>query len=173
MTDTLTLYAASVPVLDRLLSNLEHVLKKGEADAKARKIDEGVFVSARLAPDMAALSGQVDIFTSLVKAGPFRLSGQTPPVYGDMDAGFSGLYARIAQARKDIHSVEADAINGREHEAFSLKMGPNERDFTGLTYLNGFLLPNLYFHLTMAYAILRHNGVALGKLDYFGGPDAA
>lgn len=173
MSDTPTLYQSSVPVIERILSNLEHLLSLGAANAKDRGIELCVFTNARLAPDMASLAGQVGILTSLAKAGPYRLSGQTPPSYPDLEPDYGALLARIALARADIAKVTADQINNRESESFSLKMGPTTRDFTSLTYLNEFLLPNIYFHLTTAYNILRHNGVPLGKIDYFGGPGAA
>jgi hypothetical protein len=86
-----------------------------------------------------------------------------------MPSSFADCHAVIAMAKSDFAKVSADDLNGTEDRAFSLKMGPREMDFTGISYLSGFLIPNLHFHLTTIYNILRHNGVPLGKIDYFGG----
>ncbi len=166
---SLSLYAACIPALDRTLGNLEHVLKKGEADAKTRDIDPSVFLNARLAPDMANLIKQIQIATSLAKNCPHRLVGTTPPVYEDTEATFEDLYALIAKTRTEITGFTPEQINGTEDRAFSVKIGPGERDFTGMSFLFGFIYPNVLFHCTTAYNILRHNGVPLGKLDFFGG----
>lgn len=173
MTSTLSLYNASVPGLIRMMDNWEHILRKGEANATAREIDPQVFLTARLAPDMFSLAHQVEVGVSIAKACPFRISGTKPPVYDDLkNPGFADLYALLKRARKDVSSVAREAIDGREAVAFSVKMGPTERDFTGISYVSGFTIPNVYFHITTTYNILRHNGVPLGKLDYFGGPQA-
>lgn len=165
----LSFYNSSLPTLDRALGNLEHVLKKGEANAEERDIDPGVFITARLAPDMQTLAGQVDIATSLIKAVPHRLVGTTPPVYDEELNTFEALYARIAKARAEIGSYGAEQIDPTLGRKFIVPIGPNEREFVGGEYIHGFILPNVYFHCTTAYNILRHNGVPLGKLDFFGG----
>ena len=173
MTATLSLYNASVPGLIRMMDNLEHILRMGQKNAEERGIDAHVFLNARLAPDMLNLIGQVQVATSIAKACPFRLAGTTPPVYEDKDnASFDDLYTLIERTRSDINSVSRDQIDGREAVEFSVKMGPKERDFTGISYCSGFTIPNVYFHITTVYNILRHNGVPLGKLDFFGGPSA-
>ncbi len=165
---TLSLYTISLPVLDSALSNLEHVLKKGEAHAIERNLDPEVLLRDRLFPDMFSLVGQVQVATALAKACPFRVTGQEPPNYEDNEHTFEDCYARIARARKDIGQFSAQDIDDQVAREFSLKMGPTVREFTSLSYVNGFILPNVYFHCTTAYNILRHNGVPLGKRDFFG-----
>ncbi len=166
---TLSMYNACVPMLDRLLNNLDFVLKKGEANATERGIDPAVFLSARLAPDMAALIKQVQIAASMAKMSPHRLVGSEPPVYEDTESSFEELYALIAKARAEVNSFTPEQLNGTETRAFSVKLGPVERDFIGIAYHSGFIIPNVIFHCTTAYNILRHNGVPLGKMDFFGG----
>ena len=173
MTAVLSLYNASVPGLIRMMDNLEHILRKGEADAAERGIDPSVFLGASLAPDMATLAKQVQIGTAIAKACPFRIAGLKPPVYDDIESpSFADLYALLDKTRKDVNSVTRAQIDGREEVEFNVKMGPQERSFTGISYCSGFTVPNVYFHITTAYNILRHNGVPLGKLDFFGGPSA-
>lgn len=165
----LSLYNASIPGLDRIMGNLLHILKTGEAHAAEHGLDPQDYLQARLAPDMFTLIGQVQVATSLAKACPFRITGQEPPVYDDDQASFDDLYARIAQTRSDINRFTPDQINGLEAREFSVKLGPKMRDFTAISYLSGFIIPNVYFHITTSYNILRFKGVPLGKGDYFGG----
>lgn len=166
---TLSLYNASIPGLDRMMGNLLHILKTGEAHAIANAIDPQDYLEARLAPDMFTLIGQVQVATSLAKACPFRITGEEPPVYEDGQASFEDLYARIARTRLDLNRFTREQIDGLEAREFSVKLGPNMRDFTSISYLSGFIIPNIYFHITTSYNILRHKGVPLGKIDYFGG----
>jgi len=166
---TLSLYSASVANLDRQLSNLEHILKLGEANALERKIEPSIFLNARLAPDMANLIRQVQIACSMSKNCPHRLVGSTPPVYEDTEESFSDLYALIAKARAELATFKREDIDGKEGRAFSVPMGGKKMDFVGIEYASGFVLPNVFFHVTTAYNILRHNGVPLGKRDFFGG----
>lgn len=164
----LSMYNA-VDALPRLLSNLEHILKKGEANAKERDIDPSVFLNARLAPDMHPLKKQIQIASELVKNAPYRIAGIEAPDYDTTPETFEEAYELITRAKKDCKAVSEADLNGKEGRKFSLKMGPRDVDFTGITYLSGFSLPNVHFHVTTAYNILRHNGVPLGKFDYFGG----
>lgn len=163
----LSFYNAIVPTLDHRMANLAAMLNKGRANAKERGFDEANLLSARLAPDMANLIGQVQLATSLVKACPFRVTGQTPPVYEDNETDFDDLFARIDKTRKDLSEFKPEDLNGQEGREFSVKLGPSERDFTGITYASGFIMPNVLFHCTTAYNIMRHNGVPLGKRDFF------
>ena len=170
---TLSLYNASVPGLVRMMDNLEHILRKGEENAKSRELDAKIFLGSRLAPDMFSLDKQVQVAASLAKACPFRLAGLTPPVYDDLEnATFEDLYALLERTRIDMQSLTRGQIDGREAIEFSVKMGPQEKTFMGIDYLSGFTVPNVYFHIATSYNILRHVGVPLGKLDYFGGPSA-
>jgi hypothetical protein len=161
----------AVAALPRLLSNLEHVLKLGEQNAKERNIDETVFLTARLAPDMWPLAKQVQTVAELAKNAPFRIAGLNAPSYEGHPESFDACYAILEQAITDIKSVSAEDLDGKEGREFTLEMGPQKTpmEFTGISYLSGFSLPNIYFHCTTVYNILRHNGVPLGKRDFFGG----
>ena len=164
----LSMYNA-VDALPRLLSNLEHILKKGEANAKERDIDQDIFLNARLYPDMLPLKKQVQIAAELTKNAPYRIAGLEAPNYDTTPETFAEAYELLARAQKDCKAVSEDDLNGKEGREFSVKMGGRDRDFTGITYLSGFSIPNVHFHVTTSYNILRHNGVPLGKADYFGG----
>jgi len=141
MASTLSLYNACVPGLVRIFENLEHILRKGEANAEERGIDADVFLKARLAPDMATLTKQIQFATSLGKNCPHRLAGTTPPVYEDTEATFEELYALLAKTRKEIESFTAEMLDGREDTTFSVKLGPMDVDFTSIAYLSSFTLP--------------------------------
>ncbi len=171
MSQGLSLYNA-MGDLDRALENMNHVLKKGEANATERGIDPSVFLNARLAPDMFNLIGQVQVAASIAKACPHRIVGTEPPVYENTEESFADLYALIAKARGELASFTRGDIDGKELREFSVKLGPTVRDFTAIAYLAGFSIPNVHFHATTVYNILRHNGVPIGKLDFFGGPKA-
>ena len=158
----------AISVLPRLLDNLNHILHVGEENAAARSIDPAVFLNARLAPDMYPLKKQVQVAASLVKVAPYRITGQTPPVYDDTEETFAELYALIAIAKADFAKVEAADLEGTELREFEVSMGPRKMEFTGISYLSGFIIPNVHFHSTTAYNILRQNGVPLSKPDYFG-----
>ena len=168
----ISLYNASVKSLDQWLGNLEHILKTAETYAEEKGYKPQALLLAQLFPDMLPLIGQVQVATGIAKACPHRIVGSTPPVYEDTEESFADLYARIAKTRAELATFTPDDINGLEAREFTVKMGPNTREFTGITYASGFTMPNVYFHITTAYNILRHNGVPLGKLDFFGGPPA-
>jgi hypothetical protein len=162
------MYQASVPVLSHVLKNLSSILEKAEAHAEAKKIDQAVFISARLAPDMLALARQVQIATDTAKGCAARLAGSDIPSYEDNETTFAALRERIGKTVAFLESVPAARIDGSEDRSITLKLGGNETHFSGQSYLLNFVLPNLYFHVTTAYAILRHNGVDIGKRDYLG-----
>jgi hypothetical protein len=165
---SLSMYQASIPVFVRALGNLSHVLDKGAAFAEARKIDPSVLVSARLAPDMFPLSRQVQIATDMVKGAAARLAGAEIPSYADTEASFADLKARIAKTVGFLNGFKAGQIDGSETRSVSLKVRGRDTSFAGQDYLLTFVYPNLFFHVSTAYAILRHNGVELGKMDYLG-----
>jgi len=165
---SLTMYQASIPVFVRMLDNLSGILDKAAAHAEAKKIDPAIFVNARLAPDMFPLSRQVQIATDMVKGCAARLAGIEVPHYEDNETTFSELQARIAKTKAFIESVSASQIDGSEERKITLKFGSKELSFLGQAYLLDFVLPNFHFHLTTTYAILRHNGVEIGKKDYTG-----
>lgn len=160
----------AVSALPRLLDNLAHLLRKAQADAEERGIEESVFINARLAPDMWPLARQVQTCAELAKNAPYRIAGIEPPSYDGFPANFAECQAVLNKAKVDIEKISATDLDGKEAREFSVKMGPRgEMDFTGISYLSGFTLPNVHFHTTTVYNILRHNGVALSKVDYFGG----
>jgi len=159
----------AVSALPTMLDNLEHVLRKAEANIEERNIDAGVILDARLAPDMWPLKKQVSTVAALAKNAPYRIAGTEAPDYSGGEDTFDALYALLARAKKDVAAVSASDLDGKEGREFSLQMGPREMDFTGISYLSGFTIPNMYFHITTVYNILRHNGVPLGKFDFFGG----
>jgi len=162
------MYQASIPVFVRMLDNLSGILDKAAAHAEAKKIDPAIFINARLAPDMFPLSRQVQIATDMVKGCAARLAGIEVPSYEDNETTFSELQARIAKTKAFIESVSASQVDGSEERKITLKFGSKELSFLGQAYLLDFVLPNFHFHLTTTYAILRHNGVEIGKKDYTG-----
>ena len=165
---SLTMYQASIPNFVRMLENLSAILDKADAHAAAKKIDPAIFVNARLAPDMFPLSRQVQIATDMVKGCAARLAGIEVPRYEDNEATFADLQARVAKTKEFLQSVSASQIDGSEDRQITLKFGSRELSFLGQAYLLDFVIPNFHFHLTTTYAILRHNGVDIGKKDYTG-----
>lgn len=165
---SLTMYQASIPVFVRMLGNLSSILDKAAAHAETKNIDQAVFINARLAPDMYPLSRQVQIATDMVKGCAARLAGIEVPSYEDNETTFADLQARIAKTVAFLQSVSDGQINGSEERTVTLKLRGKEVSFLGQPYLLVFVLPNFYFHITTTYAILRHNGVEIGKMDYIG-----
>ncbi|MFO1242780.1 MAG: DUF1993 domain-containing protein [Rickettsiales bacterium] len=165
---SLSMYQASIPVFIRMLENLSAILTKGAAYAEARKIEPSVLLNDRLAPDMFPLTRQVQIATDIVKGGAARLSGTEIPSFPDTEKTFPELQARIAKIIDYLKSVDAKQIDGTEDKKISLKIGTYELNFTGQSYLLNFVIPNLFFHITTAYGILRHNGLDIGKQDFLG-----
>lgn len=165
---SLSMYQASIPAFVRMLNNLSAILDKAAAHAEAKKIDPSVFVNARLAPDMFPLARQVQIATDGVKGCAARLAGLEVPSYADIETTFPELKARIAKTVAFLQSVPAAQIDGSEARKIALKVGGRDMNFLGQPYLLDFVIPNFYFHVTTAYAILRHNGVEIGKTDFLG-----
>lgn len=167
---SLSMYHASVPVFLRMLGNLSGILHKAEAYAVARKIDPSVLLNARLAPDMHPLVRQVQIASDSVKGCAARLAGIEIPSYADNESSFAELQARIAKTQAFLQSIVAAQIDGSEERSITLTFPGAQMTFSGQEYLLHFVLPNFYFHLTTAYAILRHNGLDIGKMDFLGRP---
>ena len=165
---SLPMYDASIPVLERALHNLKHILRKAEEHADAAGFDASVLLQARLFPDMFPLSVQVVIASDIAKACGYRLAGEDVPSYPDDAPSFEALHARIDKVLVALREAKPDAINGSEDRDITLKIRGNDVHFKGQTYLQFFVMPNVYFHVTTAYNILRHNGVPLGKMDFLG-----
>lgn len=164
----LSLYEISVPALIRGLENLSRQIDKAAAYAAEQGIDGNEFVQTRLAPDMLNLAGQVQRASDTAKFGGARLSQGQAPSFADEEVTLDDLKARIAKTIDYLHGVQAGSVDGGEKREIRFKAGPRELHFTGEDYVRNFVLPNFYFHLTTAYGLLRHKGVALGKLDYLG-----
>lgn len=164
----ISMYQASVPTFIRMLTNLSGVLDKGAAYAEARKIDPAVLVNSRLFPDMFPLARQVMIVTDNAKGGASRLAGLEPPKYEDSETTFPELKARIDKTIAFLKTFTPDQIDGSEERTINMKVAGKPMTFQGLPYLLNYVLPNIYFHTTTAYDILRHNGVDVGKKDYLG-----
>ncbi|CAD6872365.1 DUF1993 domain-containing protein [Methylomonas fluvii] len=166
---SIDMYQSSIPVFIKMLGNLSKILDKAAIHAEAKKIDPSVLINCRLAPDMFPLSKQVQIATDMAKGCAARLAGLEVPCYEDNETTFADLQARISKTIAFIQDVTPEQINGKENLDISFKIGGAEKNFVGLPYLLDFVLPNFYFHIAMTYAILRHNGIELGKLDFLGG----
>ena len=165
---TLSMYQASIPGFVRALENFSAILDKAVASAEARKIDPAVLVSARLAPDMHPLSRQIQIATDSVKGGAARLAQVEIPSYPDTETTFPELKERLAKTVAFLKTITEAQLDGSEDRTVTMKAGPRELSFTGRDYLFNFVIPNMFFHLTATYAILRHNGVDVGKMDFLG-----
>jgi hypothetical protein len=157
-----------VPTFDRRLQALSTVLDKAAAYAEARKIEPSALINDRLFPDMFPLWLQVQAACSHAGNVMARLSGAPLPNFGDMEKTFDGLKARIAVALEAIHSVAPAALTGSEDRTITMMSAGRERQLSGIDYVLNSGLPNFYFHVTTAYAILRHNGVEIGKRDFIG-----
>ena len=165
----MSMYAASVPVFRHMLLNLSHILDKGEANAAARKIDPGVFLAERLAPDMLPFTRQVQIACDAAKIGIARISGVEAPKFEDTEATFGELKGRIQKTLDYLEQVPASAVDGTEEKDVTFPTGGSTRSMKAQAYLTTWVLPNFFFHVTTAYALLRHDGVDLGKSDYLAG----
>jgi uncharacterized protein len=165
----ISMHSASVPVFVRMLGNLSACLEKAEAHAKAKGFDPKVLVESRLAPDMLPLARQVQIACDAAKFGAARLAGAEAPTFEDNEASIAELQARIAKTIDYVKSVDPAKIDGSEDRQVKVPMrGRDPLEMTGHEYLTTYVLPNLFFHVCIAYGLLRHNGVDLGKRDYLG-----
>jgi hypothetical protein len=165
---TISMYAASVPVFRQILSSLAAILEKAESHADLKKIDHDALLQARLFPDMFPLLRQVQLATDFAKGAAARLAGVEVPRYEDNERDFAGLQARLEKTLAFLDSVAREAVDDGAERAIVIGTGDKQRQFQGLTYLLHFALPQFHFHATTAYAILRHNGVDIGKRDFVG-----
>jgi uncharacterized protein len=169
---TISMYQASIPVFQKMLDNLDLFLDKAAADAAARKIDPAVFLQARLAPDMLPLTKQIQIAADFAKGTAARLAGVEAPKYEDNEASIPEFKARIRKTLDYLGGFKPAQIDGSEQRDVIFKGRTGDMHFKGQAYLLNFAMPNFYFHCTTAYAILRHNGVVLGKKDFVDGRSA-
>jgi len=165
---TLSLYQASVPVFQQSLAALKGVLAKAEAQAQATKLEPQVLLQARLFPNMFPFTRQVQIAADFAKGAPARLAGVEVPSYPDSETTFGELAERIDRTLGFLKTLTPAQIDGQEGRTIELKVGGQMRAFQGQPYLLHFALPNFFFHATTAYAILRHNGIEIGKRDFIG-----
>jgi hypothetical protein len=163
------MYDASVPVIKQMLTSLSDVLDKAEAQALEKKIDPNALLHARLFPDMFPLTRQVQIACDFGKSIPSRLAQVEVPAYDDSEQSFAELKARIHKTLAFIADIDPARFDGSEDRSIVLRPGtPKERSLGGRAYLLNYGLPQFFFHVTTAYALLRHNGVDIGKKDYMG-----
>jgi len=162
-------YQAAVPAFLQILGNLSTILDKAEAHCTARKIAPEALLQFRLYPDMFPLVRQVQIATDQAKGSMARLAGIEVPSYADTETTFDDLRARLAKTVDFVKSFKPEQLDGAESRTVVLKIRGADRSFQGDQYLTNFVLPNFYFHATIVYAILRHCGVELGKMDFLGG----
>jgi hypothetical protein len=165
---SIDVYDQTIAAMSRALLNLDAIVSKTEAYADERKIDPAVLVQARLFPDMLPFVAQIRIASDTAKGAAARLSGKDLPSWPDDEADFQQVHARIRKALDFLSGFKRDQFEGSEDKKIELKLGKEHVKFSGREYVLGFVLPNFYFHVTMAYAILRHSGVPLGKRDFLG-----
>jgi len=164
-----SMYDCSVPQLVRALRNLSVILAKGASFGSENDIDEEAITGYRLYPNMFPLTRQIQIASDVAKGAGARLAGIEPPSFPDEEVTFDQLQERINKTIEFLESLNPDQVNGSEEKEIVLKAGEQEFRFTGFNFLHSFALPNLYFHSTTAYNILRSMGVNLGKMDFLGG----
>jgi hypothetical protein len=167
---TVSIYTSSVPVFKQMLSALAEMLRKAEAHATEKNIDHDAYLQARLYPDMFPLLRQVQIAVDFAKGAAARLSGVEIPSYPDTEKSFADLQDLLAKVLAFIDTLDAKQFEGADDKEIVLRPGtPKERKLSGSAYLRNYNLPQFFFHVTTAYAILRHNGIEVGKRDYMGG----
>jgi len=167
----LTMFDATIPPLKRTLGNLAAILKKAEEYADAKKVEHHVLLNSRLFVDMYPLTRQVQIATDMSKGAGARLAAVEIPKYEDNETSFAELQARIAKTIAFLDAITPQQLEGAETREITLTIRKADIKFTGQDYLLKWVLPNVYFHVTTAYNILRHNGVELGKQDFLGPRD--
>ena len=159
---------ATLPALNQGLKALDKMLEKLAAHCQSRSIDANAFLGARLFPDMFPMTRQIQIACDFAKGAAARLSGRENPSWEDKEASIEEVRARIAKTLDFINAIPASEIDGSEQKTITIKVRGTEMSFPGETYLAHVVLPNFYFHLTTAYALMRHNGLDVGKNDFLG-----
>jgi uncharacterized protein len=163
-----SMYQTSIPTFTRVLNNLVAILEKGAAHAEARKIDPTVLLNARLYPDMFPFTRQVQLAADTANSGAARLAGTEVPVHESSESSFAELARHVRKAIAQLETFRPEQLDGTEDKTVTWQTRSSTRNMQGLPYLMNHVLPNLFFHTTTAYNILRHNGVELGKMDYLG-----
>jgi hypothetical protein len=163
-----SLYDVSIPIFTLSLNNLAAILDKAANHAEAKKVDPKALPAARLIVDMLPLSAQIQIACDTAKGAAARLAGVDVPKHEDTESTLPELKTRVAKTLEFIKSIKPEQLQGAETREIILQFPQNTLKFTGMNYLTNFVLPNFFFHLTMAYALLRKNGVELGKRDFLG-----
>jgi hypothetical protein len=164
-----TIYDATMPPMIRFLENLSKFLDKAATQAKTEDRDLQTLLDARLAPDMFPFTRQIQIVSDTVKGCAARLTGKEPPSWPDEEKTFADLQARIERTVAYLKSLRPEEFANAEGREIVLKFPNRTLEFSGRDYVNNFVLPNFYFHITIAYALLRANGIAVGKMDFLGG----
>ena len=166
----ISMHAASAPAFAKMLSNMLNWLEAAKAHAEAKKFSTDVYLTLRLAPDMLPFTKQIQIACDAAKLAVARIGGVDAPKFEDNETTFPELKARIQKTLDFLASVPASVLEGKEGREITFPVGREKtRTMTGEAYLTTWALPNFFFHVTTAYAILRHNGVDLGKTDYLAG----
>jgi hypothetical protein len=165
---SISMYDFSIPILTRGLTNLSAILDKAAAHAEAKKFDPVVLAQTRLFPDMFPLVRQVQVACDTAKGAAARLAGIEVPKHEDTEVTIADLKARIAKTTDFLKTVGAAQLKDAESRNIEIKFPNGSWKFTGLAYLNDFVLPNFYFHYSMVYALLRKNGIDVGKMDFLG-----
>jgi uncharacterized protein len=166
---SLSMYQATVPPFRSMLKNLQAVMAKAEAHCEARKIEPAAFLNSRLYPDMLPFTSQVQIASDNVKGAAGRLSGAEIPKFEDTEKSFPELQARIDKTIAFLDTLTEAQFEGADQRDIVLQLRDRKLDFKGADYLTLWAIPNIYFHITTAYALLRHGGVEIGKKDYLSG----
>ena len=166
---SLSMYTATVPPFRSMLKNLSAVIAKAEAHCEAKKIDPSAFLTSRLYPDMLPFTSQVQIATDNAKGAAARLAGVEIPKFEDNEKTFPELQARLDKTIAFLDTLTEAQFEGAEDRDIVLQLRDRKQEFKGATYLLQFANPNVYFHVTTAYALLRHGGVEIGKKDYLAG----
>ncbi len=164
----ISMYEASVPMFLHTLKNLRGILQKGVAHAEAKKFDPNVLAASRLFPDMFPLTRQVQIATDAAKGAAARLANVPIPKFEDTETTLPELIARVDKTIAFVETIKPEQMIGSEDRVVEIKTPRVSHTFTGLVYLRHWAIPNVFFHVTTAYNLLRHNGVEVGKDDYLG-----
>jgi len=167
---SITMYSASVPIYDRMFSNMLTWLDKAEEYAEAKGFDSANYLGLRLGPDVLPFSRQIQIASDSCKGSLARLSGQEAPSWPDDEATFAELRGRIEKTLEFARSFGTEQLEGTDENEITFEVPGISLKFTGESFLKTFALPNFFFHCTMSYALLRQAGVPLGKMDYLGAP---